>query len=183
MDFGDVEVGPDLLSNKLVLVCMKGIPRIFEPSEGIIGVDFKVGVIYEVEDGTSRLDDFRVGCVGDNTEEDLFHILVLVSGPLRDKGNPFLEMAKAWVPSHCLKSSVDLVFSTCEGLGNPFDEVVFENPLMELMEDIGGEGGKDVAEGEVRPEWIDRPKAIPAKRVWCIAICSEIESLDRKSVV
>jgi len=156
VNLGNVEVALNLLLNKLVLACMKAVPGIFKPLEGVIGVSLKVSIVYEIEDSTSCLDDFRVGCIGDHTKKDLLHILVLVPSPLGNEGYPFLEMTKAWVPGHCLETSVNFTFPTDECFGDPLDQVILEDALVELMEDIGGERGKDIAEGEVYPERINR---------------------------
>ena len=58
VNLGNVEVALNLLLNKLVLVCMKAVPGIFKPLEGVIGVSLKVSIMYEIKDSTSCLDDF-----------------------------------------------------------------------------------------------------------------------------
>ena len=139
VNLGNVEVCPDLLLDELVLVCVKMIPCIFEPSEGMVGVGLEVSIVNEVKNGAGCLYDFQLSCVGNNAKKNRLHVLVLVSSPLRDERYPFLEMMKARVSGHHLKTSVDLVFSTNERVCDPFDEMIFENTLMELTKDIGGE--------------------------------------------
>ena len=139
MDLGDVEMCPDLLLDELVLVCMKADPRVFEASKGMVGVGLKVSVVYNIKNSASCSYDFRVSCVGNDSKEDLLHVLVLGSSPLGDERDPFLEVAKARVPGHCLETSVNLVFSIDECGGGPFDKVVLEHTLVQLMKDVGGE--------------------------------------------
>jgi len=140
VDLGDVEVGSDLLLDELVLVCVKVVPCIFKLSEGMVGMGLEVSVVYEVKDSTSCPYNLWVCCVGDDTKEDLLHILILVSGPLRDKRYPLLEMVEAWVAGHRLETPVNLVFPTSESFGDPLDKVILENSLMKLVEDVRGEG-------------------------------------------
>ena len=121
VDLGDVEVCPNLLLDKLILVCMKAVPRVFEPLEGVGSVGLKVCIVNEIKDSAGCSCNFRVGRVGNDTKENLLHVLVFISSPLGDERNPLLKMAKAWVPSHCLEMLIDLVLSISKGLGNPFD--------------------------------------------------------------
>ena len=140
VDLGNVEVCADLLLDKFLLACVKVIPCVFKPLEGAVCVSLKVGIVDEIKDSTGCLYNLRVSCVSDDTKKHLLHVLVLVSSPLRDEGDPFLEMLKAWVSCHCSKTGVNLVGPTNKGVGDPFDKVIFENTLVELMEDIGGKG-------------------------------------------
>ena len=178
MDLGNVEVSPNLLLDKLVLSCMKAVPSVFEPLERVVGVRLEVSVVYEIKDSTGCLYDFRVSCVCNYPKKDLLHVLVFVSGPLGDKGYPFLEMAKTRVPSHRLETSVDLVFPIDECFGDPLNQVVLEDTLMELMKDIGGEGGEDITEGEIHPEWINGAQAVLGERLWRVTVCSKVKCLE-----
>jgi len=139
VDLGNVEMSPDLLLDEFILGCVKAVPCTFEPLEGVVSVGFEVGVVDEVEDSASCLYNFWVSCIGDDTEEHLLHVLVLIPSPLRNERYPFLEMTKAWVSGHCSKTSIDFVFPTSECFGDPLDQVVLEDALVELMKDIGGE--------------------------------------------
>jgi hypothetical protein len=130
MDLGNIEMRSDLLANKLVLVCVKAVPCVFDPSEGMVGMSLEVGVMDEVEDSTSRSHDFWVGCASNDSKEHLLHVLALVAGPLRDEKDSFLEMAKAWMPGHCLEASIDLVFTTSKRFGDPLDDVILEDTLV-----------------------------------------------------
>jgi len=138
MDLGNIEMSPDLLFDELVLGCVKAVPCIFEPLKGVVSVGLEVGVVDEVEDSASRLYNFWVSRIGDDTKKHLLHVLVLGSSPLRNERYPFLEMTKAWVSGHRSKTLIDLVFPTNKGFGDPLDQVVLEDTLVELMKDIGG---------------------------------------------
>jgi len=92
MDLGDVEVGSNVLFDKLVLVCMKAVPCIFKPLEGTVHVGLEVSVVYEIEDSTGCPHNLRICGVGDDTKKDFLHVLVFVSSPLRDERYPLLEM-------------------------------------------------------------------------------------------
>ena len=155
MDLRNVEMRPNLELDERVLVCMEAVPRVFEPLKGVVGVCLKVSVVYEIEGGTSRLHNFWVSRIGNDTKKDLLHVLVLISSPLGDEGYPFLEMTKAWVPGHCLETAINFALSTNECLSDPLDQVILEDTLVELMKDIGGEGCEDITEGEVFPKRID----------------------------
>lgn len=89
MDLGNVEVSPNLLLDKLILSCMKAVPSIFEPLEGVVSVYLKVSVVYEIKDSTGCLYDFWISCICNYPKEDLLHVLVFISGPLGNEGYPF----------------------------------------------------------------------------------------------
>lgn len=61
---------------------------------------------------------------------------------------------------HCAKSLINLIGSTADTFGGPGDKMVFENPFMELVEDVGSETGEYVAVGKVLPEWLDGTQSL-----------------------
>ena len=61
-------------------------------------------------------------------------------------------MSEAWLAWHTAKSCV-YFFLSCD-LKTPVDKMVFEDPFVKLMEDIGGKTCKYVGMWKVRPEWM-----------------------------
>jgi len=72
-------------------------------------------------------------------------LLVLRACPLQDRRNAFLEVVKARVSSHSLKSGIHLLFA--EYAQAPLHEVIVKDTLMELMEDVRCDANEDVGVG------------------------------------
>ena len=135
-------------------------------------------IVYEIKDSAGCLHNLWVSGVGNHTEKHLLHVLMLVSSPLGDEGYAFLEMTKTWVPGHCLETPVDFTFTAKDGFGDPLDQMILEDAFVELVKDVGSEGGEDVTEGEIFPEWVNDSQAILCKVLWRVTICSEVECLE-----
>lgn len=178
MDLQDVKVGSNLLVDELILVCVKAIPRVFQLPERAISVCFEVSIVDEIKDSTGCLHNLWVSGVGNHTKKHLLHVLMLISSPLGDEGYSFLEMAKTWVPGHRLETLVNFMFTAKDGFGDPLDQMILEDAFVGLVKDVRSEGGEDVAEGEIFPEWVNDSQAILCKVLWCVTICDKVERLE-----
>ena len=102
-------------------------------------MDHEVGIQDEIYHGADSLNHAFVYSACNHAQEDLFHVLILIPCPLGNQGDPFLEVVKAKVTQHALEATVHFTASSIYHLCASADEMVFEDALMELMVDIGGE--------------------------------------------
>lgn len=67
---------------------------------------------------------------------------------------------------HCAEAAVYFIISSVGSQYCPIDNVIFENPLVKLMQEVGGHTRKDVAVWEVDPEWVNGAKVLGVKLGW-----------------
>ena len=129
-------------------------PKLFEFNEGIHGMVFKVCIINKIECRVDNMNKAWFGLASENTEKHLLHVLVFGSSPLCYKGVSFLEVAKVSAMCHGTKVPVNLSLSSTHTFRGPIDNVVLENPFVQLMKEIRGKAGKYVAVRKTTPKWV-----------------------------
>jgi hypothetical protein len=80
---------------------------------------------------------------------------------------------------HCLETTINLLCPTRNGTGHPFDQMVLEDSLVELVQDVRSEAVEDVAEWEVLPERIDGTEAVCRECLRLVIIGGKSENLHR----
>lgn len=136
--------------DKNILVRVKCVERLLQPAQGLWCVRLKLGVVNEVH---QRLDNGENPCIDrtrQHTEEDSLHLFVLCPCPLGDGRDSLLELPEPWMRIHGFETRVK--FSLAQELATPFDKMIFEDALVELMEEIRREAGEDITVGKVSPE-------------------------------
>lgn len=160
---------------------VKAVPCVSEPLKRLIGMCFKVGIMDQIKDGASSLDDLRISSVGNNCKKNLLHVLILVSGPLKNKGYPILKMMKAWVCRHRLEMLINCIFPTSKGFCKPLVQVISEDALVKVVKDVRGKKGKYITEGMFFQNGLTghKPSLISASGAYpLIARCSVLRLLS-----
>ena len=81
-------------------------------------------------------DETRFRWTSRNTKEHFLHILVFGTSPLRDEGDAFLEMPQV-IPLRCgMKADIDFLLSSLKAFSCPFDDMIFKNTLMQLVQKV-----------------------------------------------
>lgn len=127
----------------------------------------------EVEQSARGMyDTFIICTTGEDSDENLFHLLILCTGPLFDVRDSLREVAKRRVIGEGHEAAVQ--FSRSHELHTPRDEMVLEDSFVKLMKDVGGDGRKDVAVWEILPERLgDGTKPLLLERYLRVLITAE----------
>ena len=144
MELRDAEVFPALKFNEYVLQTMEIVQSVLQCCKAVIHMWVVLCEIDEINQAVGCLGDaWFPDCTNEGTNEHLFQLLVVSCCPLLDYWYSILEMAKSREDRHCTKLHIKVSHPCkCTTL---FFEVVFDDALMELVENIQGDAEEDVS--------------------------------------
>lgn len=107
-------------------------------------------IVEEINKCSDSRQNMLVNSSYKQTKEYFLHLLLLLSSPLGDRGDPLGKVAQMGVTRHCLEAPIK--FCGPDDFRAPDEQMVFEHTLMNLMQDVRQYASEDIGVWKRGPE-------------------------------